>query len=169
MSIQRWYVARVKPRAEMSAFTNLTAQGFAVFSPMMKRTIRHARQFRVRHVPIFPGYLFLNFDVKSASWRSVNGTRGVIALITAAGEPVAVPEAVMASLQASFGNGAAMRASSLSTGDTVKFMAGPFADSIGTLASIDAQGRIEVLLGILGTQVIVKTVVSECVPVLVAA
>jgi transcriptional antiterminator RfaH len=169
MNDQKWFVARVKTRSEVIASTNLQAQGFSTFNPTLKRTIRHARQFRETRVPIFPGYLFLSFDPATAAWRSVNGTRGVIALITAAGKPVAVPDSAMKVIRANFGFGDAMSAPSLAVGDTVRFMAGPFADSIGKLASIDSRGRIEVLLAVLGTQINVKADVSICVPMQVAA
>jgi transcriptional antiterminator RfaH len=169
MSNQKWFVARVKARSEVIASTNLQSQGFSTFNPTLKRTTRHARQFREKRVPIFPGYLFLSFDPTTAAWRSVNGTRGVVALITAAGEPVAVPDSAMKILRSNFGCGDAMTTASLAVGDSVRFMAGPFADSIGKLASIDSRGRIEVLLAVLGTQINVKADVSICVPMQVAA
>lgn len=169
MSNQKWFVARVKARSEVIANKNLQSQGFQTFNPTFKRTTRHARQFREKRVPIFPGYLFLSFDPTTAAWRSVNGTRGVIALITAAGEPIAVPEPAMNILRANFGSGGDLTTASLAVGDRVRFMAGPFADSIGQLASIDSRGRIEVLLTVLGTQINVKADVSICVPMQVAA
>ena len=56
---QKWYVAQIKPNGFDRAVANLARQGFLTFSPMQKKTVRHARQLKNLLQPVFPGYLFV--------------------------------------------------------------------------------------------------------------
>lgn len=164
-----WFVAQVQPNRERQAQAHLLQQGFEVFHPVIQRTIRHARQFRERECPLFPGYIFVSFDPEAAPWRRINGTRGVAALVTMAGEPAQVPDDVMDNLQIFYGQRHKAASLPFAVGDRVRLMGGPFANLVGTLSSLDGRGRIEVLLEILGMSVTVKTDLAHGVPLPVAS
>ena len=61
----KWYVAQVKPNGFASAEANLDRQGFETFMPLRRKTVRHARQMRDVLRPVFPGYLFIKFDLNA--------------------------------------------------------------------------------------------------------
>ncbi len=151
---ERWYVIHTQPHAENRAIINLDRQGYRIFCPRTRRTVRHARKAATTLAPLFPNYLFVQLDVSRDRWRSVNGTRGVIRLITQGETPEPVPIGIVESLRARMGNDGAMNwAPSLKIGQSVRISDGPFADFVGTLEHLDAAGRVRVLLDMLGRSV----------------
>jgi transcription elongation factor/antiterminator RfaH len=161
-SPQGWFVVRVQTNREATAQSHLQQQGLEVFNPVIQRTVRHARQFRTSQKSVFPGYMFVRFDLETQQWRRINGTRGVVCLVTMSGAPVGVPVRVMTSLMAHYG--AQVLRPQFAVGDRIRLMGGPFTDLIGTLSALDPKGRIEVLLEILGMSVAVKTDLAHGVP-----
>ena len=69
---QNWYVAQIKAPCFERAAANLTRQGFLTFSPMQKKTVRHARKLKNVLRPVFPGYLFVRFGADNSDWRKIN-------------------------------------------------------------------------------------------------
>lgn len=68
----RWYVAQTQPRAESRAIAHLERQGYQVFCPRYRKTVRHTAR-----------------DL----WRAVNGTRGIARLISQGEAPAPLPHA----------------------------------------------------------------------------
>ncbi len=139
---QRWYAVALQPHADALARDQLGRQGFHVYAPMLVRTVRHARQFRTREAPLFPGYLFVRLDLAEARWRSVNGTRGVRRFLMAGDRPAPVPDQVIAALR---GEGAA----EISPGGAIEIVAGPLAGLRGRLERLDNAARVAVLIELL--------------------
>lgn len=164
---RRWFVAQTQPLREALAEANLTRQGYEVFHPVIKRTIRHARQFHQRQMSLFPRYLFVRFDPGKAPWRSINGTLGVAALLTMAGQPAEVPDLIVEELAKLYGTGAGSEGA-FSVGDRVRLMAGPFAGVLATVSKLDGRGRIEVLFEMLGMSVSAKVDTTNSSPLPVA-
>jgi len=150
----RWYVARTQPRAEMRAVVNLQKQGFEVFCPRFRKSRRHARRVENVLVPLFPSYIFVRFALSRNRWRSVNGTRGVSHMIMQGELPQAVARGIVESLQQRMrSDGTIDVTRRLRVGQSVRIAHGPFADLIGTLDQLDAEGRVRVLLQLLGRSV----------------
>jgi transcriptional antiterminator RfaH len=149
-----WHVVQTQPRAEARAVLNLERQSFSVFCPWVHKTVRHARAVRKGLAPLFPGYLFILLKISRDHWRSVNGTRGVVRLITQGDLPLAIPAGIVEALKARMDSeGALDWSSSLRVGQTVRVSEGPFADFVGTLEQLDTTGRVQVLLDLLGRSV----------------
>lgn len=139
---QRWYAVALQPHADALARDQLERQGFDVYAPTLVRTVRHARQFRTKEVPLFPGYLFVRLDLGEMRWRSVNGTRGVRRLLMAGDRPAPVPDRVIAALR---GEGAA----EIPPGGAIEIVAGPLAGLRGRLERLDNGARVAVLIELL--------------------
>jgi len=153
----RWFVVHAQPKNEMRAVANLDRQGFQTFCPCVRHTVRHARKSTLTLLPLFPGYVFVQIDVSVDQWRSINGTRGVIRLITNGDDPVPVPVGIVEDIKRRISPDGAMDwTSSLKVGDQIKISDGPFAKLIGTLEKLDASGRVRVLLDLLGRSVTVS-------------
>lgn len=151
---RRWYVVHTQPKNEMRAVENLNRQGFRIFCPRERRKVRHARKTTEVMAPLFPCYVFVQLDRSIDLWRSINGTRGVIRLIANGDEPIAVPKGVVENLQRRMGaDGVMDLAEQLKTGDQVTIAEGPFAAMTGTLQNLDAAGRVQILLDLLGQAV----------------
>ena len=163
---ERWFVVHAQPKNEMRAVANLNRQGFQTFCPCVRHTVRHARKSTLVLQPLFPGYVFVRIDVSVDQWRSINGTRGVIRLITNGDDPVPVPVGIVEDMQRRISPDGAMDwTSSLKIGDQVKISDGPFAAFIGTLEKLDASGRVRVLLDLLGRSVTVSLRAETITPV----
>jgi transcriptional antiterminator RfaH len=151
---ERWYVARTLPQRELYAARQLTNQGFRSFVPRYWKNRRHARKVETISAPLFPRYIFVVVDRTRDRWRSINGTLGVERLLMYGGEPQAVPVGVVENLVAAADVEGNVRFNfHLKEGQAVKVTAGPFADLVGQLERLDDNGRVRVLLEILGGKV----------------
>jgi len=154
MTQDRWYVVQTRPHAEAQAIVNLERQAYEIFCPCVHKTVRHARKLKHVLAPLFPGYLFVRTDLSRDHWRSMNGTRGVVRLISQGEAPLPVPIGVVEALKARMGGDGAMDwLSSFEVGQAVRISDGPFVDFIGTLEKLDSNGRVRVLLNLLGRSV----------------
>ena len=88
--MKQWFVVYTQPRAESRALQHLENQGFECFLPKFERLRRHARRTEVVLAPLFPRYLFTAFDRATTRWRSINGSRGVVALLTNDADPIPI-------------------------------------------------------------------------------
>ncbi len=151
---ERWHVVYTQPRAESRAIIHLERQGYRVFCPRYRKTVRHAHTATSILAPLFPNYLFLRLDVSCDAWHSVNGTRGVVRLFTQGETPQPVPHGIVEALQARMSaNGALEWEPTFKIGQAVRIADGPFANLVGTLEHLDAAGRVRVLLDLLGRSV----------------
>ena len=148
---ERWYVVRTQPQREAQAARQLENQDYRVFLPRLFKSRRHARKFETVLAPLFPRYMFIILDLGRHRWRSVNGTYGVDRLLMRSGEPEPVPIGLVEQLtDATAADGVVRCRSALKEGQTIRVTAGPFAELMGKLESLDDQGRVRVLLEIMG-------------------
>lgn len=151
---ERWYVVHTQPASEERAGLHLATQGYTIFYPRFRKTVRHARKSTCKLAALFPGYLFVKLDTSRDRWRSINGTRGVIRLLTLGDKPQPAPVGVVEDLQAQTdSHGAFVLAPALCVGQRVRIAEGPFANLVGTLQRLDGADRVQVLLDILGRSV----------------
>jgi transcription elongation factor/antiterminator RfaH len=151
---ERWYVVHSRPRAESRAVVHLEMQGYRVFCPRYRKAVRHARKAGTVLAPLFPSYLFLHFDIARDQWRAINGTPYVARLIMQGETPQPVPRGIVEPLLCRMrGDGTIDWTQAFKIGQVVRLANGPFADFVGTLAHLDAAGRVRVLLDLLGRSV----------------
>lgn len=163
---RRWFVVQCQPRKEVLAQTNLARQGFPSFLPRFRKTVRHARRTRESLAPLFPRYLFVSLDLGNDRWRSVFGTFGVSRLVTNGFWPAPVPRGLVEDLVTATERFGAMEFSdALRCGEKVRFLTGPFAETIGRLVRLDDAGRAQVLLELLGSERQVSVASASLAPV----
>ena len=140
---RNWFVAQVRPNGLKRARTNLSRQGFSVFAPQE----RHGRG-RL----LFPGYLFVQFDPDTPGWTRVNNTLGISRLVVnGRARPRPLPAGWMAGLlRRCDAEGRLLPPDDLGAGDRVRVVAGPFADLVLTIESLDHDGRVRALFDIMG-------------------
>jgi len=162
---ERWYAVHTLPFAETRAERHLQRQEFRTFQPKRHKTIRHARKLNTVEAPFFPRYLFIVLDLTRDQWRSVNGTIGVSRLVMCGDRPHPVPLGVVEALiEAADARGILQLGRKLRLGESVRMMAGPFAEQIAILDKLDDSGRVRVLLHILGRPVAISTDVNSLLP-----
>src|SRR5262249_36026256 len=143
----RWYAVQCLSNREFLAAAQLANQGFVAFLPCLVRTRRHARKFDTVRRPLFPGYLFVRLDSSRDRWRSINGSLGVGRLVGNAEAPTPLPAGVVEAISDVCDDNGVMEApDELSPGEEVRVTAGPFAEFVGKLDSLDGAGRVRVLL-----------------------
>jgi transcriptional antiterminator RfaH len=131
---------------------NLERQAFRSLCPRFRKLRRHARRTDTVLAPLFPGYVFVRFDVAVDQWRAINGTIGVKRLICSdGGKPQAMPDGAMAHLLSRCSNGiVGQLLDAVREGETVRVIKGPFADRLAKIEAMDTRGRVRVLLDMLG-------------------
>jgi len=147
---QRWYAAQVQPRKERLALAHLQRQRFVTYSPIVQRTRRSRGRSVSAAEPLFPGYVFVALDCEREPWRSVNGTIGVLRLVSFGMHPALLPRGFVEQLQDLAGEDGDVRFDeALQPGDGVRIVGGPFDGLCGLLASGGARERVTVLLQML--------------------
>ena len=155
----RWYVARTHALGEEKALFNLLKQGFETYLPRHLKRRRHARRTEWVKAPLFPRYLFINFDIAVTRWRSISSTIGIDRMICTLDRPVPVPDGVVEDIKSrenERGLISLAQCLSLSRGDRVQIETGAFSDMTGLFECSTDDERVVVLLDLLGRQVRVR-------------
>lgn len=162
-----WYVVETRPRSEPQAVMHLERQGFRALWLRFRKTRRHARRIDQVLAPLFPNYLFVQFDRSCDNWTAINGTIGVRRLVGASAQgPQAMPSEAIACLLTRCDNGVMHSLMpAIEPGQRVRLVSGPFADRLASVERLDGHGRVRVLLDMLGGRTSVATRVELLGPV----
>lgn len=155
-----WFLAQIKPNCAQIADRNLKQQGFQTFLPMEEGTQNRKGRFVSSLKPMFPGYIFVSFDVAGGFWRKIQSTYGVTRLVSFGKEPAAVPLDIVSQLILRCDdNGRLLPQTLLKAGDKVRVTSGPFAEFLATIEKTAPEQRVWVLMEIMGgrTRVAVNT------------
>lgn len=148
-----WFLVQTKPNADTNARRNLERQRFITFQPLEQRTRVRKGRFVAERRPFFPGYLFASYPDAAAPWSVINSTYGVSRLVSFAGRPAAVPDAVIRSLrEACDGEDVIALGQDLAKGDQVEIASGSFAGFIGEVLCLTPNDRVLVLLDFIGRE-----------------
>ncbi|QFI36906.1 transcription/translation regulatory transformer protein RfaH [Moritella marina ATCC 15381] len=97
---KEWYLLYCKGKEELRALTNLENQGIDSFFPTMKIEKKVRNKLTCQNVVIFPNYLFVEIDKRTANFNSIRSTRGVIDFVKCGANYTKVPTALVAELKA---------------------------------------------------------------------
>ncbi len=148
-----WFLAQLKPNSAKIADKNLKRQGFQTFLPMEEETRERNGKFFIINRPLFPGYIFVAFDVASGFWRTVNSTYGITRLVSFGKEPTEVPLDLVSQLMLRCdADSKLLPPKILKPGDHVALRTGPFANLVAEVERIAPDRRVWVLMEIMGRQ-----------------
>ena len=146
-----WYLVQLKPNGHRLAKANLERQGFKTFLPQQNVTTRSAHKFVDRHVPLFPGYMFVELDTAQNAWRKVNSTLGVARIVSLGGTPTPVPSAIINEFISRCDDDGILRPTlGLEVGQDVQVLRGPFANFVAKVEEISPDQRVWILIDLLG-------------------
>jgi len=149
--MNHWYLIQFKPNSHRLAERNLHRQGFETFLPMQETTYRKVSRFVSNLRPLFPGYMFVSVNSELAPWRTINSTIGVCRMISSEGRPRPLPLQLISDLMLRCDPaGKILPPKTLSEGDSVELLKGPFASFLATVETIDPEKRIWVLMDFMG-------------------
>ena len=151
-----WYVVQTQINAEAKAARNLLQQGFEIYLPRYLKRRSHARKIEKVAAPLFPRYMFVNIDIATQRWRSVQSTYGVSHLVLNGSEPAPVAGAVIESLKAREDTSGFVKLDQrpkFAIGEKVRVLAGVFAENFGLFDGMADRDRVAILLDLLGRKV----------------
>ncbi len=154
-----WFAVQTQVSAEAKATSNLLRQGFGVYLPRYLKRRSHARKVDKVAVPLFPRYLFVQVDMATQRWRSIQSTFGVASLVFNGSEPAPVPAQVLRSLRAREDESGYVRLDErpkFAAGDKVRVIAGAFAENLALFGGLADRDRVVILLEMLGRKVCVS-------------
>ena len=153
--MRRWYVVYTRTGMERMASGHLENQGYTVYLPQRQKERRHARRIDTIKAPLFPCYLFVELDLSTERWHSINGTYGVKFLITMGDRPSPVPQGIVETIRArenAEGLVDVIEACPYTKGDVVEITRGALADQTGIFKWDDDKQRVTLLLSLLGRE-----------------
>lgn len=146
-----WFLAQLKPNCAKMADRNLQRQGFETFLPLENVTQTRGGKFVSLERPLFPGYIFVAFNMEHGHWHAINSTYGVTRLVSFGDKPREVPSELVDQLRARCVDGV------LNTdlmpfrhGDSVMLTNGPFVDFVATVEQMAPNQRVWILIDFLG-------------------
>ncbi len=153
---QRWYVARTKPNSESAAARTLEREGLEFFLPRVETPRPSVRRVTI---PLFPGYIFVRYDLDETDGARVRGLPGIIGLLHFDGLVPAVPDAVVDELAARVNrtNETGGLWTRFREGDTVRVVTAKM-DTLGRVLEEpkSPEARVRVLLEFMGDLVQAK-------------
>jgi transcription antitermination factor NusG len=151
----QWFAVRVKSRCEKLVTATLTAKRIEVFPALARQRRVWADRARTVELPLFPGYVFAQFDF--AAKRCVEDVPGVAAIVSFGRQCCPVPPQEIVAIQTFISSGLHLHVSpGLQVGVPVRVIHGPLRGAEGTLAQICGEYRLVVSLSILHRTVAVE-------------
>jgi len=148
---KEWFILQFKPNVHQQAKKNLNRQGFTTFLPLLENTSRKASRFINTTRPLFPGYMFIEFDRIKSDWHKINNTYGVSRLVTFDTVLNSIPATIIDNLMNRCdSSGKLLPATKLKKGDQVKILKGPFANFIATVETYETDQRMWILIDLMG-------------------
>lgn len=121
----QWHAVHTKPHQEHLAALSLERLGVEIFSPRLKqiKLVRRRRQEVIR--PLFPGYLFAQFQA-ATQYRAVNYATGVQRVVSWGTEPAIVDDSLIVSIRDRMQDGCVVvQPTPFIPGQIVRIMEGP--------------------------------------------
>lgn len=176
----RWYCVRTGFNSEIIADIEIRLAGFAVFNPSVFRAATRPRRdhngvvrpgLPDRIVPMFPRYLFVEFDRSLPGWRRIRSLRGVNHIFGSGSEtPTPVEAGAIARIRATLAANdcwypPAHRTSGtpLAKGSKARITVGALYDRAGLVDMSDGQ-RVRLLMQLMGQSVAVLVNQSDVEP-----
>ena len=100
---QRWFALQVKSRWETSTALFLSGKGYVTFLPQYRLKRRWSGKTREISAPLFPGYIFCQFD--SQKRLPILVTPGVVAVVGRGRIPIPIEDSEIASIQTVIASG----------------------------------------------------------------
>lgn len=154
LSESPWYVVRTKANAEWKVTQSLVNRGLHTFLPVRRRPSKRTSRKQIE-IPLFPGYVFAQFDLRST--LPVLTCPGVVHILCNGTVPEPVDPAEMHALQSVSRIAQSVESVPVFTnGQKVKISGGPLADVEGIVLRDNGRQRLVVSVTILRRSVVAE-------------
>ena len=151
--MKRWYVVSTQSRGEEKAAFHLRRQGFEIYLPRYLKRRSHARRIDWLPAPMFPRYLFTQYNAEKNNWVHVKSTRGVSHVITFGENLTEVPNSVIDYLKSKVDDNDVLKLQTtrktFQKGDELVIKQGVFQGKDATFLSMSGKERVRVLLSLM--------------------
>ena len=89
--MNHWYCCYTSVNSEHIASKGLIEKGFETYLPMQTKVVRHARQQKLKTLPLLSRYLFVKFDIEGEWSWPIRSTDGVETILSNNMQPVEIP------------------------------------------------------------------------------
>jgi len=161
-----WYAIWTKSRHEFVVDKYLKNLGFETFLPSIKRlSIRKDRKKYI-HLPLFPGYLFINEILNANTHKDIVKTPGVVEILGwSDGKAVSIPEYQVESIRKIVSMDIPVDVESgYSIGKRVKVISGPFQGVVGEIIETRGKRRLVVSVDLLHQVIFVEFQKGDVLP-----
>ncbi len=171
---KEWYVVntysghenKVKEKLEMRANSmGLEDYIFRVIVPEQTEIEIKDGVQKEKKKKMFPGYILVEMIMTDEAWFIVRNTPGVTGFIGSSGKgakPFPLTPAEVDKILGTMGMSRLEIGNELNVGDSVKVIAGPFANMYGKIKTVEMEtGKLEVTLDLFGQETIVELELSE--------
>ncbi|MGI2140634.1 transcription/translation regulatory transformer protein RfaH [Shewanella baltica] len=151
--MKAWYLLYCKPRSEARAQQNLALQNLETYLPMVSEEKSQRGRKQTCRVPLFPNYLFINFDPSQTSVRQVHSTRGVNRIVNCQEKMTPIDDRVIHAIrmkELTPFQAVLDEELEFTSGEKVRFKDGPFVDLEGVFYEKCPNKRCRVLFNIMG-------------------
>jgi transcription elongation factor/antiterminator RfaH len=151
--VNAWYVIQTKPKKENDAKAYLSMKGLEVFFPLMESFSQVNGRMRREVKPLFPNYVFGNFD-PLRDYTLVKYGRGVSKIVGFGDEPSPLSELAIEEIRERIdATGFVRNKIEMRENDAVRVKSGPFRDFIGIFEKwLPERERVRILLNLIGYQ-----------------
>ena len=155
MSKDLWYALKIRPRLEWVVAANLTAKGYDLLLPTYKSKRRWSDRIKTLELPLFPGYLFCQFDV--ATRLPILQTPGVCSIVGIGKCPEPINEAEIEAIRTVVDSGVTYQPHPyLSVGQLVQVEHGALTGLVGIVTQVKNDFRLIISVNLLMRSVSVE-------------
>ena len=150
---QQWYALLTRSRFENVVHDKIVQKSIPVFLPKIKVKSQRKDRHKMIHVPLFPGYVFVNIPPTPQEQLRVLKTMGAVRLLGYTGGPVPIPDDHIESLKIITGSGLEIITGSgtnLAKGDPILVVNGPMTGASGQFLQYKGKGRVIIKIEALG-------------------
>ena len=160
-----WFAIYTRSRFEKQVAAQLERKRLPVFLPLRPEVHRWQDRYQKVEVPLFRGYLFVQFAPSSSERLTVLRTAGVVRIVGFGQKDAEVPAAQIESLRRLTEDGAQLHPHRyLRIGQRVKVASGALAGVEGILVRIRKQDRLVVAVDAIRQAVAVELAGYEVIP-----
>lgn len=150
-----WYAVQVRSRHEDAVARHLRVRGLEAFLPLYRERHRWSDRFKEVDLPLFPGYVFCQLNPLNR--LPVLSVPGVVQIVGAGKNLLAVDESEIAAIQAAVTSGLPTRPSPfLVIGQKVRIEYGPLCGIEGILSGFRRHQRLVLSISLLQRSIAVE-------------
>jgi transcription antitermination factor NusG len=150
-----WFALRVRSRYERTVATHLQERGYESLLPLYKCRHRWSDRFKEIDLPLFPGYVFCQFDPLNR--LPILSIPGIVHVVAVGRTPAPIDESEIAAIQAAVKSGLPRQPwPFLEIGHTVRIEYGPLCGVQGILLGFRGHQRLVLSVTLLRRSVAVQ-------------